>query len=291
VDGKLEGIADLRDESDRQGVRLVIELQRGAEATEIISELFRLTPLQETFSIIMLALVDNEPRWLSLKQCLKVYLDHRLEVVRRRSEYDLARARERAHILQGLLAALDNLDAVITIIRGSRTAESARNNLIKALRISEIQAQAILDMQLRRLAALERKKIQDEYEEKVALITYLQSLLQSQEKMREVIGEELNVMKQSYNDPRRTIIVEGTATKITTQSLFIPAENTWLSLTTTGKLGRTFTDCYPTNQCEDGRTPRFLAHSTTAQILYIFTTTGQCATIPVQQLLQVNDPH
>jgi DNA gyrase subunit A len=289
-DGKLEGIADLRDESDRQGVRLVIELQRGAEATAIISELFRLTPLQETFSIIMLALVDNEPRWLSLKQCLKVYLDHRLDVVRRRSEYDLARARERAHILQGLLAALDNLDAVITIIRGSRTSDSARNNLIKALRISEIQAQAILDMQLRRLAALERKKIQDEYEEKVALITYLQSLLQSQEKMREVIGEELNVMKQSYNDPRRTIIVEGTATKITTQSLFIPAENTWLSLTTTGKLGRTFTDAIPQVNVKSEEPPRFLAHSTTAQILYIFTSTGQCATIPVQQLLQVNDP-
>ncbi|NWF68906.1 MAG: DNA gyrase subunit A [Chloroflexi bacterium] len=289
-EGRLEGIADLRDESDRQGVRLVIELQRGAEPTPVVANLFKLTPLQETFSIIMLALVDGEPRFLTLKQALKVYLDHRQDVVRRRSEYDLARARERAHILQGLLAALDKLDAVITIIRGSRTAESARDNLRKALSISEIQAQAILDMQLRRLAALERQKIKEEFDEKMAQISYLEGLLGSAAQMREVVGEELNVIKQSYNDPRRTIIVGDTATQITTQSLLIPAENTWVTLTVKGKLGRSFIDAPPQVTTKMDEPPRLIAHATTAQVLHLFTTDGQCATIPVQQLPQINEP-
>src|SRR5690606_306995 len=132
-DGKIEGIADLSDESDRQGLRLAIELQRGAEATSVLARLFQLTPLQETYGIIMLALVNGEPRTLSLKQCLRVYLDHRLEVVRRRSEYELARARERAHVLEGLLKALDKLDEVIATIRKSRTVDTARKNLIDLL--------------------------------------------------------------------------------------------------------------------------------------------------------------
>ena len=139
--GKLEGLADLRDESDRQNlVRLVIELQRGADATQIMADLFKLTPLQETFSIIMLALVDRQPRTLTLKQSLRVYLEHRIEIVRRRSEFELAKAKDRAHILEGLLKALDNLDAAIQIIRKSRTAETARNNLMKQLDVTERQA-------------------------------------------------------------------------------------------------------------------------------------------------------
>lgn len=287
--GKLEGLADLRDESDRQGIRLVIELQRGADASQVLSELFRLTPLQETFSIIMLALVDNEPRVLTLKQALKVYLDHRLVVVRRRSEYELARARERAHILEGLLKALDNIDECIAIIRKSRTVETARENLRKTLKITEIQAQAILDMQLRRLASLERKKIEDEYKEKINLIKYLEGLLQSEEKLRSVIADELTSIKQAYSDPRRTIIVDSTATN-TTAHLMIPQENTWVTLTVDGRLARSYEDVPPKITTEVKNPPRFILHSSTNQIIYLFTAQGQCATIPVQQLSQVNDP-
>jgi DNA gyrase subunit A len=250
-EGRLEGIADLRDESDRQGLRLVIELQRGAEPSEVLSRLFQLTPLQETFSIITLALVNGEPRLLSLKQCLRVYLEHRLEVIRRRSEYDLARARERAHILEGLLKALDKLDETIAIIRRSRNVETARDNLRKELKISEIQAQAILDMQLRRLAALERKKIEDEYAERVKLIKYLEGLLQSPQMMREVIADELKVIKDAYGDPRRTIIVDSTASAaVTTIDLLMPEESTWVTFTVQGKLGRTRENTRPSVTAE-----------------------------------------
>ncbi len=289
-DGKLEGIADLRDESDRQGLRLVIELQRGAEAPSVLGKLFQLTPLQETFSIIMLALVDNEPRLLSLKQALRVYLDHRLEVVRRRSEFDLLRAKERAHILEGLLKALDQLDEVIAIIRKSRTVDTARDNLRKALTISEKQAQAILEMQLRRLAALERKKIEDEYKEKIQLIKYLEGLLKSPRKMRDVIAEELGVIKTAYGDPRRTIIADGTATSVSADQLLMPADNTWVTLSVSGKLGRSFEDAPPKITTEIKDPPRFILASNTAHILYLFTANGQCATIPVHQIPQVQAP-
>ncbi len=289
-DGKLEGLADLRDESDRQGIRLVVELQRGVEPEPVLAELFRLTPLQETFSIIMLALVNDEPRVLSLKQCLRVYLDHRLEVVRRRSEYELARARERAHILEGLLKALDKLDEVIAIIRRSRTVDTARENLRKALSISEIQAQAILEMQLRRLAALERKKIEDEHKEKVQLIKHLEGLLKSQKKMREAIAEELVTIKQAYSDPRRTIVVDGTTATVVNGSLLVPEENVWATLTVDGSLGRSYTDEPPKITTEIKQPPRFIVHGTSTHILHMFTRAGQCATIPMQQLPQVNDP-
>ncbi|HLV35578.1 MAG TPA: DNA gyrase subunit A [Spirillospora sp.] len=286
--GKLDGLADLRDESDRQGIRLVIELQRGVDASSVLAELFKQTPLQDTFSIIMLALVDGEPRILSLKQALKVYLDHRLEIVRRRSEYELARAKERAHILEGLLKALDNIDEAIAIIRKSRTVETARDNLRKALKITEIQAQAILDMQLRRLAALERRKIEDEYKEKIRLIAYLEGLLKSPQKMRGVISDELTSIKQAYSDPRRTIIVDSMATS--TEQLHVPQENTWVTITVDGLMGRSYEDVAPKVTTEVKNPPRFILHSTTNQTLYLFTDQGQCATIPVQQLPPVNDP-
>ncbi len=289
-DGKLEGIADLRDESDRQGLRLVIELQRGAEAAPILARLFQLTPLQETFSIIMLALVDNEPRLLTLKQALKVYLDHRLEVVRRRSEYELKRARDRAHILEGLLKAMDALDDVIATIRKSQTVETARNNLKKLLHIDDIQAQAILDMQLRRLAALERKKIEEEYKEKIKLIKYLEGLLKSPQKMRDVIAEELGLIKNAYNDPRRTIIVDGTASAANVTEFLMPADDTWVTLTVEGKLGRSFENVPPKVTADVAEPPRFMLASNTTHVLYLFTADGQCATIPVHQLPQVNDP-
>ncbi len=289
-DGKLEGIADLRDESDRQGLRISIELQRGAEATEVLASLFKLTPLQETFSIIMLALVNHEPRTLTLKQCLKVYLDHRLEVVRRRSEFELARARERAHILEGLLKALNALDEVIATIRKSRTVETARENLMRLLKCSEIQAQAILDMQLRRLAALERKKIEDEYDEKIKLIKYLEGLLASPKQMRELIADELLTVREAYNDPRRTVIAEGTATRVTNADLLTPKEETWVTLNIAGRIGRSYDANAPKITGDTHEPPRFIAAADTSQIVYLFTTTGMCATIPVQQLPQINAP-
>lgn len=287
---KLEGIADIRDESDRQGLRLLIELQRGAEPTPILASLFKLTPLQETFSIIMLALVDQEPRTLSLKQCLKVYLDHRLEVVRRRSEFELARARERAHILEGLLKALDALDRVIATIRKSQTVEAAREGLMKLLRIDELQAQAILDMQLRRLAALERKKIEDEHKEKIKLIKYLEGLLASPKKMREVIGEELLTIKSAYDDRRRTVIADSTATNVEVSNMLMPSEDTWVTLTVEGKLGRSFENAPPKVTTEVKDPPRFILSSNTSDVIYLFTAEGQCATVAVHQLPQMHEP-
>ena len=288
-DGKLEGIADLRDESDRQGLRLVIELQRGAEPTPVLASLFKLTPLQETFSINTLALVDNEPRTLSLKQCLKVYLDHRLEVIRRRSEFDLARAKERAHILEALLKALDAMDQVIATIRKSQTPDTARTNLMNLLKIDELQAQAILDMQLRRLAALERKKIDDEHKEKVKLIKYLEGLLSSHLQQRKLIAEELGVIKDAYGDRRRTVIMDSTATTIQTSDLLVPSEDTWVTMTVDGKMGRSFENAQPKVTADLKDPPRFIMATNTAQLIYLVTANGQCATIPVHQLPQIHE--
>jgi len=218
--GKVEGMSDLRDESDRQGLRVVVELSRTADPAQVLAELFKLTPLQTTFSIIMLALVDGEPRTLGLKQALRVYLDHRLAVVRRRSEYDLARARERAHILEGLLTALDNLDQAIDIIRRSRTVETARRNLRQAFNLSEIQAQAILDMQLRRLAALERKK-----------------LLAHPKKILDLIRIDLNEMAAKYGDDRRTRIAPDADTDLSDEAL-VQDEPVFVSITQRGYIKR-----------------------------------------------------
>ncbi|MBL8134290.1 MAG: DNA gyrase subunit A [Anaerolineae bacterium] len=287
-EGRLEGIADLRDESDRQGLRMSIELQRGAEPTQVLQRLFKLTPLQETFSIIMLALVNNEPKLLTLKQALKVYLDHRIVVVRRRSAHELQQARDRAHILAGLLKAMDQLDLVIDTIRKSRNAESARNNLIRLLSISEIQAQAILDMQLRRLAALERRKIEDEYQEKMKLIAYLEGLLADERKLRDVIAEELRTIKGAYGDQRRTIITDETAGRtITVESLTLPQEKTWVLFSTSGRLGRTIGGAIPELRSTANDPPRFVVESDSSNIIYLFSSAGACATVLTHQLPQI----
>jgi DNA gyrase subunit A len=287
--GKLDGLSDLRDESDRQNqVRLVIELQRGVDASEVLANLFKLTPLQETFSIIMLALVDQQPRLLSLKQALRVYLEHRLEIVRRRSEYDLARARERAHILEGLLKALDRLDEVIALIRRSKHADAAREGLKALLDITDVQAQAILDMQLRRLAALEAQKILEEYQEKIALIQKLEALLADPKKMRVVIAEELAQLKLTYGDKRRTIVADGFASNNASDYL-IPEEAAWITLTTDGILARIHDNAAPKVPASTKQPPRCILNSSTAQVLYLFTARGVCATVPVQQIPPSND--
>jgi DNA gyrase subunit A len=197
-DEKVDGIADLRDESDRQGMRIVIELTKTADPEAILKDLYKSTQMRHTFSFILLALVDGEPRMLSLKQALRVYLEHRLTIVKRRSEYDLNKARQREHILAGLQIALNNLDEVIAMIRKAPDAETARKRLMRKYRLSEVQANAILDMPLRRLAALERKKIDQEYRQVQAEIKSLEALLRSPLKMRRVVSEELSAIKETF---------------------------------------------------------------------------------------------
>lgn len=288
-DEKIEGITDLRDESDRQGLRIVIDLTRTVDPHEVLTQLYKLTPMRVTFSIIMLALVDDEPRLLPLKQALRVYLEHRFVVVRRRSEYDLARAKERAHILEGYLIALDNLDEIIDTIRRSRTVETAHVNLRKAFKLSDEQAQAILNMPLRRLAALERRKIEDEYKEKQNLIKYLERLLKSEKLIRDVIKEELLDVKRRYADPRRTLIVTEAVGEAVTLTQLLPDEQVWVTLTADGLVSRAFGDEQPRVTTSVKDPPRAMLLAGTSETLYVFTADGSAATVAVHQLPQVND--
>ncbi len=203
---KLDGISDLRDESDRRGMSIVIELKRGAQPKKVLNQLYKFTPLQSTFGVQLLALVGGVPRLLSLKRALQIFIEHRKEVIRRRSEFDLAKARERAHILAGLLIALQNLDEVISTIRNSPDADTAKERLMSRFSLSERQAQAILDMQLRRLAALERQKIEDEQQQTLERIAFLEDLLASPKKILQVIQEDIQEMAEKYGDARRTHI-------------------------------------------------------------------------------------
>ncbi|NLX10163.1 MAG: DNA gyrase subunit A [Chloroflexi bacterium] len=282
--GRIEGIADLRDESDRTGLRVVIDVTRAADAVEVLADLFKYTPLESTFSIITLALVDGEPRMLGLKQALKVYLEHRLEVVRRRSEFDLKRARERAHILEGLLIALDNLDEAIDIIRRSRTVDTAHANLRKRFKLSDEQADAILQMQLRRLAALERRKLEDEYKEKRELIKMLEALLKSPQMMRVEVARELKAIRDRYADPRRTVIISGPTSSVQASDFLGPQEDTWVTLTSSGLLSRTYEDSAPRVTTEVKDAPAAMLASNTTHTLYLFTETGHAATVPAKLL-------
>ena len=289
-EGKIEGVADLRDESDRNGLRIVIEVNRSAKAIDVLAELFRQTPLESTFSIINLALVDGEPRMLGLKQMLRVYLEHRLEVIRRRSEFDLARARERAHILEGLLIALKHLDEVIDLIRRSRTVDTAHANLMKRYKLSDAQAQAILQMQLRRLAALERRKLEDEYKEKLDLIKMLSALLKSPVMMRMEVARELQEIRAKYADPRRTVIIEGPVGNIQAGDFLGPREDTWVTVTERGLISRTYEDAPPRITTETKDAPLAMLGSNTTHTLYLFTAQGMGATVPVKLLQQTEDP-
>ena len=206
-EGKIAGISDLRDESDRDGMRIVIELKKDANPKVVLNNLFVHTPLQTTFGAIMLALVDNRPQILNLRALLDQYVRHRREVVRRRTEFDLAEAEKRAHILEGLKIALDNLDAVIALIRKSKDPETARAGLMKEFKLTEMQASAILEMRLQRLTGLEREKIQAEYLEVIQLIEQLKSILASEKKMLGIIQDEVRRLRDKYGDDRRTQIV------------------------------------------------------------------------------------
>ena len=205
-EGKLDQISDLRDESDRTGMRIVIELKRGAAPKKVRNQLFKHTVLQTSFGVNTLALVNGEPATLGLRRALIIYVDHRFEVLTRRTQYQLAKARERAHILEGLRIALEFLDEVIRLIRGSDSAEAARSGLMERFGLSQVQAQAILDMQLRRLAALERQKIEDEYQEIMSRINYYLDLLANPQKIRALIRDDILMLKEKFGDGRRTQI-------------------------------------------------------------------------------------
>ena len=210
-DKVIDGITALRDESDRQGMRIVIELRADVQPDIVLNKLYKHTQLQESFGVIMLALVDGHPRVLNLKEVLGYYLDHRLNVIVRRTQFELNKAEARAHILEGLLIALDHIDEVIATIRSSQTDEIARNALMQKFGLSEKQAVAILDMRLRRLTGLEREKIEEEYKELLALIEDLKAILASEARQRQIIKDELEDMKKKYGDPRRSEITIDTS--------------------------------------------------------------------------------
>ncbi|MCB0130001.1 MAG: hypothetical protein KDD78_04105, partial [Caldilineaceae bacterium] len=286
-DGKIEGITDLRDESDRTGMRIVIELTRNVEPKDILADLFKYTPLQQTFGMQMLALVDGQPRLLGLKRILQLFIQHRQEIIRRRSEYELARARERAHILEGLLKALDILDEVIATIRRSQTVETARNNLVKNFQFTLIQAQAILDMQLRRLAALERKRLQQEYDELLKRIAYLEDLLAHPEKVLAVIKEDMLAIKEKYADPRRTQIVDRTKGTLTTTDL-LPEQDVWVTVGSDGMLLRTDVARVDKRTVRDvGKSSQVaLLNANTRDFLYLFAHDGRTARIAIHEIPQ-----
>ncbi|MGG7621764.1 DNA gyrase subunit A [Bacillus coreaensis] len=234
---KIDGITDLRDESDRNGMRIVIEVRKDANANVLLNNLYKQTALQTSFGINTLALVGGQPKVLNLKQCLVYYLDHQKVVIRRRTEFELRKAEARAHILDGLRIALDHLDAVISLIRSSQTTDIAREGLMTTFELSEKQAQAILDMRLQRLTGLEREKIEEEYQNLVKLIAELKEILANEEKVLEIIREELSEIKERFNDIRRTEIVTGGVENIEDEDL-IPVENIVISLTHNGYIKR-----------------------------------------------------
>ncbi|MGN9019001.1 DNA gyrase subunit A [Lachnospiraceae bacterium HCP1S3_C3] len=239
-DKRVEGITDLRDESDKEGMRMVIELRRDVNPNIVLNHLYKHTQLQDTFGVIMLALVNNQPRVLNLYQMLNLYLDHQKEVVTRRTQYDLNKAEERAHILQGLMIALDNIDEVIRIIRGSKTTQIAKEGLIERFSLTDVQAQAIVDMRLRALTGLEREKLENEYKELLVKIAEYKAILADENKLLLVIREEIQVISDKFGDDRRTSI--GFDEYDISMEDLIPVENTVIARTNLGYIKRMTVD-------------------------------------------------
>ena len=240
---RLSEISDLRDESDRNGMRIMLELKRSSQPKRVLNRLFKYTQLQSTFGINMLALVNDEPRLLTLKRALEIFLEHRQVVIKRRSQFELDKAKNRAHILEGLLIALANLDEVIKTIKESPDADVAKERLITRFKLSEIQAQAILDMQLRRLAALERMKIETEYKELQERIAYFEDLLAHPKKILGVIRQDLEEMNENYSDRRRTLVLEGDVEDITEEDL-VSDVPTLVTITRAGYIKRVSPKAY-----------------------------------------------
>jgi DNA gyrase subunit A len=234
---RIDSISDLRDESDRHGMSIVIELKRGTQPRTVVNQLFKYTQMQSTFGVNMLALVDGVPRVLTLKRMMAHYVDHRREVITRRTRHDLALAKDRAHILEGLRIALGNLDQVIATIRRSRTVDSARANLQREFKLTTAQAQAILEMRLRRLAALERKRIEEEYAEVIKRIAYFEDLLANPRKILYLIREDIEGLKKEHGDARRTVISPDAEGELSEEDL-VPEQDVLISLTQRGYIKR-----------------------------------------------------
>jgi DNA gyrase subunit A len=291
---RIEGIADLRDESDRHGIRVVIELKREGQARQILNSLYKHTAMQSTFAVNMLALVDSQPRTVSIKRILDCFINHRRDVIRRRSLFELKKAQEREHILQGLLVALDHLDQVIQTIRRSESAEKAKERLMRApFRLSDRQAQAVLDMQLRRLARLERQKIQDEYAEVIKQIAYLEDLLANPRKIDYLIKDETLEVKKKYGDERRTQIIAQEAVDFSEEDL-IPHQETVVTLSTRGYIKRVPLETYRAQgrggrgkigvTKREGDAVRHIAVADTHQSLLFFTDRGRVYQVKTYEL-------
>ena len=295
-DKKVGGVSELRDESDRQGMRIVIELKREAQPEQVLNNLYKYTSMQSAFFVNMVALVDGQPRVISLKEALQYYINFRHEVITRRSRFELKVAKARAHILEGLKIALDHIDEVIATIRKSETAETARRNLMTGFSLSQVQAQAILDMQLRRLANLERRKIIDEYTEVIRTIAYLEDLLSNPKKMFLLIKEEVDELKSKYSDPRRTEISEEGVMEFDEEDL-VPHQRVVVTLSERGFIKRVPSRSYKP-QHRGGRgiigmvtreadAVRLLAVADTHDNLLLFTNRGKvfhlrCYEIPAE---------
>jgi DNA gyrase subunit A len=292
---KIEGISDVRDESDRDGMRIVVELKRGEQPEVILNNLFKHTQLQENFGMIMLAIVNGQPRILPLIEAIQLFIDHRVNVVRRRTAYDLRKAQERAHILEGFLKALRHLDAIIKLIRASKTPPEARQGLIAQFEFTERQAQAILELQLQRLTALEREKIQQEHDELQKKIAQYEEILASEKVLKKVIVNELREIQKDYGDLRRTEIIEEQA-EIKLEDL-IAVEDVVITVSHSGYLKRTPLSIYR-QQIRGGkgrlgmktRDEDFVEHlfiASTHSYILVFTNTGKMYWLKVYEIPDV----
>jgi DNA gyrase subunit A len=292
----IEGIADLRDESDREGMRIVIELRRGEVPEVILNNLYKHTPLQSSFGIIMLAIVGGRPKVLNLLELVESFVEFRRDVVRRRTEFELKKAEARYHILEGLKIALDHLDAVIKLIRGSKTVAEARDGLMTDFSLSQIQSQAILDMQLQRLTGLERQKVLDELAELLKTIERLRAILASERLLMQIIVDELKAVRDRYGDDRRSQIIEGEAGDISIEDL-IAEEDMAITVSHTGYIKRTAITTYR-NQRRGGkgrigmrtRDEDFVSHlfvASTHAYIMIFSDRGRAYWLKVHEIPDV----
>jgi len=292
---KLEGVSDLRDESDREGMRIVIEIRKDQPAQVVLNNLYKMTPMQSSFGIILLAIVNNQPRVLSLSEALTCFIDHRKDVVRRRTIFELGKAEARLHILDGLRRALDMLDEIISLIRASKEPAVARQGLMEKFQFSELQAQAILDMRLQRLTGLEREKIHAEYEEILKLIARLKEILASEQVLKGVIVEELKQLQAAYGDARRSEIVDEEV-EITLEEL-IAVEDVVITISHSGYIKRTSASLYHSQgrggKGRIGMTTReedFIDHvfvASTHSYLLIFTNKGRAYWLKVYEIPDV----
>ncbi len=293
--GKIDGIRDIRDESDRDGIRLVIDLKRDAIAAVVLNLLYKHTQMQTTFGAILLALKNGEPKVMTLRQMIDAFIEHREDVIIRRTKFDLAKAEARAHILEGLRKALDHIDEIIKLIRASKDVDTARSGLMKKFKLSEIQAQAILDMRLQRLTGLQRKKIEEEYKEIIKLIAMLQSILESRTKVLGIVQEDLDAAVEAYGDERRTEIVDAT-TDFTIEDL-IAEEDMAISISHSGYIKRLPVGTYRRQRRggkgiagmgtkEDDFVEHMFIASTHDYILF-FTQSGHCHWLRVHEIPQV----